>query len=300
MEGILAVMIGALVVATAPLVPVVRPVAKAAVLGGLTIAETAVAVATVAGQQLEHLRTRTKMDGCIEPDSTPASATVQEDVASSADAAIVTATEDSGSVTEDYATDTKEDVAAAEGAASVVENAVAIAEETASAAYEDIATDEKEVVAVERVLVGVAEHTAQVAEDAIVAAEDIAGVADDTASVAEDIVTASRNAATTAEKSDDSAFADIQPDGLVTAQVGEDAGVVVDELAGETDDLTAIKGIGPKVADVLMAAGVTTYARLATMSVEQLRELLAAAGPRYRGMDPTLWPEQAHWLLQPG
>ncbi len=57
------------------------------------------------------------------------------------------------------------------------------------------------------------------------------------------------------------------------------------------DDLTRIEGIGPKVAGILNAAGVSTYAQLAETDVAQLAAWLQAAGLRF--MDPATWPQQA-------
>jgi len=57
------------------------------------------------------------------------------------------------------------------------------------------------------------------------------------------------------------------------------------------DDLVAIEGIGPKIAGVLKAAGITTFADLAATDVERLSEILHEANLRLA--DPTTWPEQA-------
>jgi len=57
------------------------------------------------------------------------------------------------------------------------------------------------------------------------------------------------------------------------------------------DDLKRIEGIGPKVASVFQAAGITTFARLAATSVNQLKSVLKEAGVRIA--DPGTWPEQA-------
>jgi predicted flap endonuclease-1-like 5' DNA nuclease len=59
------------------------------------------------------------------------------------------------------------------------------------------------------------------------------------------------------------------------------------------DNLTKISGIGPKTATVLASAGITTYAQLAAATEGGLREILESAGPRYRLLDPTTWPDQA-------
>ncbi len=57
------------------------------------------------------------------------------------------------------------------------------------------------------------------------------------------------------------------------------------------DDLRVIEGIGPKISGVLQDAGVTTYAKLAESSADQLKEILVKAEIRIG--DPTTWPEQA-------
>ncbi len=59
------------------------------------------------------------------------------------------------------------------------------------------------------------------------------------------------------------------------------------------DDLKKIEGIGPKISQLLMAAGIHTFEDLSKAEVEKLNEILAEAGSRYRMHDPTTWPEQA-------
>lgn len=61
----------------------------------------------------------------------------------------------------------------------------------------------------------------------------------------------------------------------------------------EKQDLTQIEGIGPKISGVLQEAGILNFAMLAEASVDRLREILAAAGSRYRIADPSTWPQQA-------
>ena len=61
----------------------------------------------------------------------------------------------------------------------------------------------------------------------------------------------------------------------------------------QVDDLIKIEGIGPKIVQVLADAGITTFAALATTPAARLREILNAAGNRYRITDPSTWPEQA-------
>ena len=59
------------------------------------------------------------------------------------------------------------------------------------------------------------------------------------------------------------------------------------------DDLKKIEGIGPKIAELLVAAGIDTFEKLGKSSVEKIREILEEAGSRYKSHDPTTWPEQA-------
>ncbi len=60
------------------------------------------------------------------------------------------------------------------------------------------------------------------------------------------------------------------------------------------DSLRSIEGIGPKCAELLRDAGLSTFRALATTSVASLRAILEEGGPRFRSIDPSSWPEQAH------
>ncbi|WP_212760237.1 helix-hairpin-helix domain-containing protein, partial [Promicromonospora citrea] len=64
----------------------------------------------------------------------------------------------------------------------------------------------------------------------------------------------------------------------------------------EPQDLQRIEGIGPKIEAVLQAAGVTTYARLAASSEEELREVLAGGGITFAPAAAT-WADQARYLV---
>jgi predicted flap endonuclease-1-like 5' DNA nuclease len=57
------------------------------------------------------------------------------------------------------------------------------------------------------------------------------------------------------------------------------------------DDLKLIEGIGPKIASLLHAVGIVTFAQLAETPVSALEEMLDKANLRLG--DPTTWPEQA-------
>lgn len=59
------------------------------------------------------------------------------------------------------------------------------------------------------------------------------------------------------------------------------------------DDLELIEGIGPKIAQLLHAKGIVTFAQLADTPTARIQEILDEAGPHYRIADPGTWAEQA-------
>ena len=59
------------------------------------------------------------------------------------------------------------------------------------------------------------------------------------------------------------------------------------------DDLKIIEGIGPKIAELLVADGISNFAELAQASQEQLKAVLEKGGSRYKMHDPSTWPQQA-------
>ncbi|MBP6396638.1 MAG: hypothetical protein KA340_02070 [Saprospiraceae bacterium] len=63
--------------------------------------------------------------------------------------------------------------------------------------------------------------------------------------------------------------------------------------ATASDDLTIIEGIGPKIAELLIAAGITDFAQLAASKKSAITDVLSNAGSRYAMHDPTTWPQQA-------
>ncbi len=62
------------------------------------------------------------------------------------------------------------------------------------------------------------------------------------------------------------------------------------------DDFTKIEGIGPKMADALHVAGITTFAQLANSSQEELRGAIEKAGMRLAPSVPT-WAKQAKFAV---
>ena len=63
--------------------------------------------------------------------------------------------------------------------------------------------------------------------------------------------------------------------------------------AAAADDLTLIEGIGPKIAQLLAGAGITTFAKLASTPVADIASVLKAAGSRFATHKPDTWPQQS-------
>jgi large subunit ribosomal protein L17 len=59
------------------------------------------------------------------------------------------------------------------------------------------------------------------------------------------------------------------------------------------DDLVIIEGIGPKAAEVLVAAGITTFAELANTPADKVKEILTASEAKVNHLDPATWAQQA-------
>ncbi len=60
-----------------------------------------------------------------------------------------------------------------------------------------------------------------------------------------------------------------------------------------SDDLELIEGIGPKIAELLKAAGINTFDALAKAPVEKVQEVLEAGGSKFNLAKPATWAEQA-------
>ncbi|MDD5392709.1 MAG: helix-hairpin-helix domain-containing protein [Thiothrix sp.] len=63
--------------------------------------------------------------------------------------------------------------------------------------------------------------------------------------------------------------------------------------AAKDDDLTRLGGIGPKLAEAMNAAGITTYAQIAAMSSDELSKSLSESGVRYNKTAAETWAAQA-------
>ena len=83
-------------------------------------------------------------------------------------------------------------------------------------------------------------------------------------------------------------------------KVAEPAAVVAEEVkapkAAKTtkgDDLKLIEGIGPKAAEALVAAGIDTFAKLASSAAADVKAILDASASKVQHLDPTTWAQQA-------
>jgi predicted flap endonuclease-1-like 5' DNA nuclease len=63
----------------------------------------------------------------------------------------------------------------------------------------------------------------------------------------------------------------------------------------QPDDLKIIEGIGPKIAEILAAAGISTFRQLADADVATIKAILVKGGPRYATANPATWPRQAEF-----
>jgi large subunit ribosomal protein L27 len=67
--------------------------------------------------------------------------------------------------------------------------------------------------------------------------------------------------------------------------------------SSEKDNLTRIEGIGPKVQAALNDAGVTTFAKLATLSADELTQIVKVDHNVRIVGDAATWPKQAQFLV---
>lgn len=59
------------------------------------------------------------------------------------------------------------------------------------------------------------------------------------------------------------------------------------------DDLTKIEGVGPKIAELLVAAGLNSFAAVAASTPEKIAQILAEGGSQFASHNPTTWTKQA-------
>jgi predicted flap endonuclease-1-like 5' DNA nuclease len=63
------------------------------------------------------------------------------------------------------------------------------------------------------------------------------------------------------------------------------------------DDLKLVEGIGPKIEELLHAAGLKTWLSVSKSEPLKLKEILVAAGERFQMHDPGTWPKQCQMMV---
>ncbi len=82
-------------------------------------------------------------------------------------------------------------------------------------------------------------------------------------------------------------------DDTITDAVIETVPATNAAATSSADDLTIIEGIGPKAAEVLVAAGISTFAELAATDADKVKEILTASTAKVGHLDPTTWAQQS-------
>ena len=65
------------------------------------------------------------------------------------------------------------------------------------------------------------------------------------------------------------------------------------QVSTKPDDLTKVEGVGPKIAELLNADGISTFKQLSQAQPAALKDMLVNAGPRFKMHNPGSWPQQA-------
>ncbi len=86
---------------------------------------------------------------------------------------------------------------------------------------------------------------------------------------------------------------DVVAEAVVVEAPAEEKPKKAAKKKAEGDDLKLIEGVGPKIADLLINAGIVTFADLAATPVEKVSEILDAAGPKFAMHNPATWADQA-------
>lgn len=61
----------------------------------------------------------------------------------------------------------------------------------------------------------------------------------------------------------------------------------------KADDLTKIEGVGPKIAELLVAAGLNSFAAVAASDTDAIKAILEEGGSQFNAHDPSTWTQQA-------
>ncbi|SEM03431.1 large subunit ribosomal protein L17 [Olivibacter domesticus] len=85
----------------------------------------------------------------------------------------------------------------------------------------------------------------------------------------------------------------VEADKVETDKVETKAKASGTKKAAKGDDLTIIEGVGPKIAEVFVAAGVVSFSDVAAKTAEELKAILSEAGDQFNTAVTDTWPEQA-------
>lgn len=89
----------------------------------------------------------------------------------------------------------------------------------------------------------------------------------------------------------------VKPEQVAMPFTAEPVAAVTPRQPRDMADLQVIKGIGPKIAEVLIGNGFPTFVELAAADAEAVSAVLLAAGGRFRLADTHTWPQQAQLIL---
>ena len=144
---------------------------------------------------------------------------------------------------------------------------------------------------------------AEVIEEAEVVEEAVDQVEEVVEETVEEVAEAAEEVAEEVETAVEEVVEEAAPEveAAVEEVVEEAAPEVVEEAPAEeapaaeveADDLTKIEGVGPKIKELLINAGLPTFAAVAAATPEQIKEILTNAGSRYARHNPGTWPKQA-------
>jgi predicted flap endonuclease-1-like 5' DNA nuclease len=81
------------------------------------------------------------------------------------------------------------------------------------------------------------------------------------------------------------AATNLQPETVSPARMAE-------QTQAKSDNLAIVEGIGPRIAAILVEAGISSFTQLAAAKPEDLRGVIKAAGLRVP-TNPDTWPDQA-------
>jgi predicted flap endonuclease-1-like 5' DNA nuclease len=87
--------------------------------------------------------------------------------------------------------------------------------------------------------------------------------------------------------------APVAPSRLMAGGVDVTAAALAGFRVKGDDDIIIIEGIGPKIAELFNANGVSTFAQIAKMSVSEMSSILDKGGSRFKLANPGSWALQA-------